>query len=419
MYMKNIPRLAPIIALGSNDWTNAWMTRQQYLSRLGRRGWHVVYSVGSQSVWNRRVDGAPVFARVNRTDQVDVFEPGRYSLRWPTHPVWDRAVIWNEARGLKQVADVTPDRPGILFVTDPRFAPYLDFFPECRVFYFCEDAFSLMPDWSESNDRHEALVVERADMIATCAPSMAEHLPGDGPDRARILRNGVDFAAFAGWESQPCPEDLAAIPHPRIGYTGSINLKVDFRLVADVATQRPDWHWVMVGPIGMGGSGSFGADEETQQGYEACVRLPNVHFLGVKPFYDLPAYVGHMDVNAMCYRQDGSAWWKAIDPLKTNEYLAVGKPIVSVDQVNVRSFSDVLDIAVTADDWVAAVTRALDGQGAGTVPARRERARANDWSSKADEMERWLFELVEDMHPTPADKTEEGTQLRARTIVAG
>jgi hypothetical protein len=121
----------------------------------------------------------------------------------------------------------------------------------------------------------------------------------------------------------------------------------------------------------------------------------------------------------MCYRQDGSAWWKAIDPLKTNEYLAVGKPVVSVDQVNVRSFADVVDIAVTADDWVAAIARALEGHGAGTVPARRERARVNDWGAKADEMERWLFELVQDLYPTSAGTVDESTQMRTRAAIAG
>lgn len=406
----------PIIALGSNDWTRSWMTRQQYLSRLGRRGWHVVYSGGARSVWDRPADGTSLFARVERTDHVDVFKPGRYSLRWPTHPMWDRAVIWNEARGLKQVAGVTPDQPGILFVTDPRFAPYVDFFPECRVFYFCEDAFSLMPDWTDEDGMREAFVVERADMVATCAPSMAEHLPGDGPKRARTLRNGVDFAAFAGWEFQTCPEDLTAIPHPCIGYTGSINLKVDFGLVADVAMRRPDWHWVMVGAVGVGGNGSFGGDHQAQRGFEKCVELANVHFLGRKPFYDLPAYVGHMDVNAMCYRQDGSAWWKAIDPLKTNEYLAVGKPVVSVDQVNVRSFADVVDIAVTADEWVAAIGRALDGRGVGTVQSRRARARANDWGAKVDVMERWLFELIESKHASAAESTTSGAGLKDRAV---
>ena len=66
-----------------------------------------------------------------------------------------------------------------------------------------------------------------------------------------------------------------------------------------------------------------------------------------------------MEVNTRCYSTEGSGWWKEIDPLKTNEYQDVGKPVVSADLVNVRPFSDCIDIVRTEEEWMAAIEKAL------------------------------------------------------------
>ncbi len=386
-----------IVALGWNEWSDYWMPRQQYLFRLSARGWPVVYSAGAPSVWQLRSrEGRRALgfrSSFDRRSNVNVYRPGKLLPRWPTRPVMDRMAIWNEVRNLKKARTKSTHRP-ILFVTHPDFAPYLHHFDDYRIVYFIEDAVSLMPDWTAADAKREEAVVRRADMIVTCAESMAKVLPGDGSRRARILRNGVDFRAFNRPESHNCPADLAAVPHPRIGYTGSVNLKVDFGMVASVAAQRPDWHWVFVGPTGLGPDRNFNAYPDVARGFAACQALPNVHFLGCKPFHALPSYVGNMDINAMCYRTDGSGWWKAIDPLKTNEYLAAGKPIVSADLVNVRPYVDCIDIAQTEQDWMAAIERALASDTSERVRLGVERAKCNDWAILTDELESWLRELI-------------------------
>src|SRR3546814_4923346 len=94
---------------------------------------------------------------------------------------------------------------------------------------------------------------------------MSRKLPGIDPGGARILPHGVDFEEVSAGAAAPCPDDLAAIPHPRIGYTGRLNMKIDLAGVAEVAERRPDWNWVFIGAVGIGYSGSFRSEEHTSE----------------------------------------------------------------------------------------------------------------------------------------------------------
>ena len=386
-----------IIAFGWNTWSDYWMARQQYLFRLGARGWPVVYTAGNLYIWDLmatiRSRAAPLISGFEKTSNVTVYQPGVMCPRWPSRRLYDRFAIWNEVRQIKEAVDAE-HRQVLVFITHPKFAPYLDHFDGVPIVYFAEDAFSLMPSWTEQTNRMQERLVKRADLIVTCATSVAKQLPGDGPSKARILHNGVDYAAFNVPDAVRCPDDLAAVPEPRIGYTGTINLKVNFNLIATIARRRPDWNWVLVGPVGIGRDESFESNRDAAHSIAVCRELPNVHFLGCKPFFDLPLYMANMDVNTMCYRTDGSGWWKAIDPLKTNEYLAVGKPVVSADLVNVRPFSDCIDIVRTEEEWMAAIEKALGEDYSDRLALGRARAKHNDWNIMTDDLESWLLDLA-------------------------
>lgn len=394
--LNSLPNGLPaIIAFGTNVWSDYWMPRQQYLSRLGQRGWTCAYSAGGTQLWEltslRSIFAKPLMPQLERTDNVTVYRPGLMIPRWPTWQPLDRLAIRNEVRRMKSVAG--PHQDLIFLVSHPSFGTYLDYFGDHPVIYFAEDAHSLIPGWSEEDHLIEEALVRRANLIIACAESMAKELPADGPARARILPNGVDFDAFRAGPSRPCPDDLAAVPHPRIGYTGSINLKVDFKLIAAIARRRPDWNWALVGPVGVGETAGMEAHPDVATSLAACRDLPNVHFLGKKPFHELPAYVGHMDVNTMCYRTDGQGWWKAIDPLKSNEYMAAARPVVSADLKNVRPFANAIDIAGSEDEWIAAIDRALSTDVSQRLAVGQEFARANDWNIKTDQFEQWLLDL--------------------------
>jgi glycosyltransferase involved in cell wall biosynthesis len=191
----------------------------------------------------------------------------------------------------------------------------------------------------------------------------------------------------------PCPSDLSSIPHPRIGYVGSINLKVDLLLVAEIARRRPDWHWVFIGPV-LHNRAENPWNAEFQAGLAACDKLDNIHFLGGKPYSLVPSYTTRMDVNTLCYRNVAGGWWTAIYPLKLHEYLAAGNPIVGTNLEVLQEFRSVVAIAETPEEWLHALSIAVDAGGTGTKHERQKVALQNSWESRAEVLVAWLEDIA-------------------------
>jgi glycosyltransferase involved in cell wall biosynthesis len=273
------------------------------------------------------------------------------------------------------------------------FWPYMAPLAPRYVVYFVVDAFSLAPGWSDEQAEFEARLVERADLIAGASREMLDCLPGQGPSRGRELPHGVDVDAFAAARTAPAPADLEKIPHPRIGYVGRINQKLDIGLVEALAIQDPGKQWVFIGPvIEAGAKGEFAGI------WQRCLALPNFHYLGPKAHSDVPRYMRHMDVNVMCYRTN-DGWQTVGYPIKMHEYFAVGRPVVSADLSTVRPFARVLDIARTREEWPAAIDRALHHGGVGTPEARLEVAKQNSWDARVDQLDAWLLDMISESAP--------------------
>lgn len=371
------------------------MNRQQLLSRLAARGWPITYSTGALTVWERGTDDwneAPWLGSHETIDGVRVDRPGKSQARWPRMRLWDEWAVKRHAATLLRQAG--RDRSNaITYIFHPSFQPYVDAL-RCRwVVYHAYDAYALAPGWSDELARMEAKLVARADLVIASTEMILARLDGAKTRGSLVITNGADAAAFAAGTELPCPPDLARIPQPRIAHIGRLNRKIDFRVIAETARRRPHWNWVLVGPVPEEGPGNPESDDRIADAYRACRKLPNVHFLGAKPHTRLPAYAGHMDVNALCYRRD-EGWWTAGSPLKLHEYLASGKPVVSVEMDAVREFAHVISIASDIDGWIAAIERSLAGQVNATLRKRREIAFANSWDIRVDRLERALRELT-------------------------
>ncbi len=389
-------RLPAIYAFATNTWDGPWMNRQQLLSRLARRGWPVIYSTGALSVWDRDSEewrNAAFTAKQRREDHVQVDVAGRFPPTWPSRKFYDRWAVATYCRGLKRRAAVPPGRATIAYLFRPRFLPYAQALGCRYLVYHAADIYSQMPGWSPELARLEEETVLRADLIIGTTASVLAALPGRGPAPRRVLHNAADAAAFAEGPSLPCPDDLAAIPRPRIGYIGHLNRKVDFNLIAAIARARPNWQWVLVGPVPEG-VGHPSQDAAVAAAFMDCQHLPNVHFLNYKPPSALPRYVGHMDVNVMIYRQDQDGWWSSAYPLKLHEYLAGGRPVVSTPLSEIQPLGHIVDMVDTQEKWLASIERALTKGGVGTAKERQAVAFANTWDARVDQLEGWLRELV-------------------------
>ena len=386
----------PIIGFSPNHWSDGWTSRRRILEGLADRDWPTLYSSGARTVWDI---GRPGWREqgwrqtIARHGRLHVDNPGRLMLRWPSKPLCDRVALAAHGKRLHRAlghADVEP----IALLFHPAFWPYVRHVRPAYVVYYVYDAYRLMPGWTDQLARHEEDLVARADLIVAYSQGMLDCLPGRASRRGRVLATGVDTVPFESAAAAPCPPDLAGIPHPRIGYTGRINQKLDYPLVLEVARQRPQWHWVFVGAIGNGTGERFALDREAESQWVRCRALPNVHVLGIKAHAEVPRYLLNMDVNVMCYRTQGTGWWSEIFPLKSMEYLAAGRPVVSTMVKSMLRFGDNLALATTPAEWIDAIAHALIAGGVGTTASRREVAAANTWNRKVDCLQQWLFDLM-------------------------
>ncbi len=399
------PRKLPIIALATTVWNGQWMNRQQILSRLAQRGWPIIYSNGVLSVTQRQSEdfkNAPWLGSVETLNGVTVVNANKLPARWPRYPRWDRHVLRRHARRLKALRPNLDFSNLICYVFNSDYWPYVEHLGPKYLVYHVYDQFELMGEPSYSLERDQLELARRADLRIASFHGMVSSLPDDIRKSFRELPNAADGLRFAAADGFPCPEDLAIIPRPRIGYVGSINPKVHFNLVLQIARERPDWHWVFVGASHLENRARTGLFEQSSRVWHECLRLSNVHHLGYRRTEDIPVYVKHMDVNVLCYRTDEGGWWRTISPLKLHEQLAVGKPVISSPVEAVLPFRKVVAFADDASEWIKALSEAIDGRGAGTPVERRVVALQNSWNRRVDVLENWLQDMIES-RPYPMD----------------
>jgi glycosyltransferase involved in cell wall biosynthesis len=196
-----------------------------------------------------------------------------------------------------------------------------------------------------------------------------------------LLEQAVDFEHFASataarWEA---PADVRNIPHPRLGYFGAIETwLLDQQLIAYISRQRPDWHWVLMGLK------AARLDIED---------LPNVHYLGSKPYTEMPRYAAGFDVCVLPWVTDNEfvSYGSAI---KVREYLATGKPVVMTPLYEYERMGDVLRIARGYDDFIAQVEDALGGDSQARRAARQLAVKQSTWDVRAEEVSREIERLL-------------------------
>jgi glycosyltransferase involved in cell wall biosynthesis len=198
----------------------------------------------------------------------------------------------------------------------------------------------------------ERELLRRADLVFTGGPSLFEAKRALHP-AVHCFPSSVDTAHFrpARTNSLGIPADLAGITGPRIGYFGVIDERIDLGLIHDVALRRPDWQLVMIGPTAKIDAADL-------------PRAPNIHWLGMKSYDDLPAYLSGLDVGWMPFAINDAT--RFISPTKTPEFLAAGVPVVGTpvtDVVRTWGTGGLVGIAADGETTVAAMANAMKQRG--------------------------------------------------------
>ena len=194
----------------------------------------------------------------------------------------------------------------------------------------------------------EQELIDQANVIFTGGSSLYE-AKKDRHDNVHCFPSSVDRAHFAKARSRLFdPADQEDLPRPRLGFYGVIDERFDIDLLDQVAAMRPDWSFVMVGPV-------------AKISQDDLPKRPNICYLGSKTYEQLPAYLSGWDVALMPFAMNESTQF--ISPTKTPEYLAGGKPVVSTpvrDVVRHYGHLQGVGIAATPEEFVAACERALE-----------------------------------------------------------
>ncbi len=215
------------------------------------------------------------------------------------------------------------------------------------VIYDCMDELSKFRFAPEKLLDLEQELIDKADLVFTGGSSLFEAKKDRHPS-VHLFPSSVDRTHFAKARGgQFDPADQEDLPHPRLGYYGVIDERFDIALLDEVAAMRPDWSFVMVGPV-------------VKIDPSELPRRPNIHYLGSKTYEQLPAYLGGWDVALMPFAMNDSTQF--ISPTKTPEYLAGGKPVVSTpvkDVVRHYGHLEAVGIAGDAPSFVASCEKAL------------------------------------------------------------
>jgi glycosyltransferase involved in cell wall biosynthesis len=364
-----------IIALVPDRWNPQWETRHQVLSRLARY-FHVVW-INQPHRWSECFSVLTSPRKANGDSlatppHFEVYEP-EFWLPILGRPAWlaeftsrqrlARARARLRALGCKTVA---------LYIFRPDFGRVLDHVQHELSIYHIDDEYSFSRTEKDISPEERKLL-ESVGQVFIHSPAMLRK-KGNFNLHTEFSPNGVKYELYS--TPVPEPDDMRDIPHPRIGYVGTIKSMVDWELLLELSTARPEWSFVFMGPRA--------PHSQIDDLLRRMTERPNVYFLDAKPTDDLGAYPQHFDVCTMPYHVDD--YTKYIYPLKMHEYLASGKPVVSTPIPSAEEFGDVIALAKTSEEWLKAIDRALSP--AENAPNRRARrqavAREYDWDVIAD-----------------------------------
>jgi len=230
----------------------------------------------------------------------------------------------------------------------PMALPWTRHLEPIALVYDCMDELSLFRGAPQAMVERERELIALADIVFTGGTSLYEAKRARS-DNVHCFPSSVDADHFrqARIRHQD-PADQAGIPHLRLGFAGVIDERMDVELLAELASARPDWHLVLVGPV-------------VKIDPDLLPQLPNIHYLGANQYAELPLYMSGWDVALLPFALNEST--RFISPTKTPEYLAAGLPVVSTpirDVVSPYGVAELAQIGRTAEEFVEAVERELD-----------------------------------------------------------
>jgi uncharacterized SAM-binding protein YcdF (DUF218 family)/glycosyltransferase involved in cell wall biosynthesis len=368
-----------IICISSIDWDFIWQGHQEIMSRLAATG-HRVLFVENTGVRQARIsDLGRIRSRLRnwrrgtkgfREERPNLFVLSPLVLPLP----YSRIAGWFNGRLLMRSINRWMRAAGFgrpivwTFLPTPLARDVIAAINPLLTVYHCVDDFASSSADARRIVPSEERLLRDADLVFVTSEPLRQRALRFRSE-VHLFPSGVSLETFAA-SDRDTPADLAALTRPIAGYVGGLHQWVDQELLATVAVALPSVTFALIGPA--------------QTDVSKLERLANVRVLGQRPHTDVPRYVQGFDVGLVPYRI--ADYTANVYPAKMNEYLALGKPVVSTDLPEVRRFNahhgSIIDIGTDAASFARAIERALTPAGAAEIEARRAVAQQNGWHER-------------------------------------
>jgi glycosyltransferase involved in cell wall biosynthesis len=356
----------------SHDWSGDPLSKT-HLMRLLARDNRVLWvnSIGYRSPSASRADLGRAFRKLAAAvTPLREVERNLFVLNPLVVPAWRRAGVRALNRHLLRIQvrramrELGFRRP-VNWVFNPAAGVVAGSLGESEVVYYCVDEYTAFTGVPAALAEVERQLLKRADLVIVSADRLLLAKRRENP-RTVLVRHGVDYHHFrrALAPETLVPPEIAALPRPVLGYFGLIGADwVDVGLLEAVARHFAHGSLVMIGKV--------------TTDVSRLAALPNVHFLGRKPYSELPAYCKGFDVGLVPFPI--SEVTLNANPLKAREYLAAGLPVVSTAIPEV----EVLGLCRVAAD-VPSFLRQLETalRAPGPDPARSAAMRSESWEAR-------------------------------------
>ena len=236
--------------------------------------------------------------------------------------------------------------------------------------YYSRDYMLAVDYWKKHGERLEPLLISKSDICIANSTYLTDYCKKYNSN-SFYIGQGCDLETFQNINGTP--DDLKTLKKPIIGYVGALqSLRLDIDLIAEIASQRPEWTIVLVGP-----------EDDT---FKSSIlhQLPNVLFTGLKALKELPACIQAFDVciNPQLINEVTIGNY----PRKIDEYLAVGKPVVATKTRAMDIFKDYVYLANNIQEYIEFIAKAIDEETPLLEVNRKKFAHLHTWENCVQEV---------------------------------
>jgi glycosyltransferase involved in cell wall biosynthesis len=384
--IKDRPLVGRDILCFSHDWTGDPLSKthlMRVLSKDNRILW--INAIANRMPTTSSKDVSRIYKKLKAfTEPVTEVERNIFVLNPLAFPSYGNETILKINRGflasqVKKAMAALAFKNAVNMVFNPAAGMIAGRLGETDLIYYCVDEYTAFTGASNGLREIENDLFKRADVVIVSAERLFESKKDFNPNTF-VIRHGTDWRHFrtALDSSLAIPVDIKDLPRPIIGFHGLLADWVDYDLIKKTAERYPGGSVVLIGKIAV----------DAEQKITLLDDVTNVHFLGRKPYSELPAYCKAFDVALNPFAINELTL--AANPLKVREYLAAGLPVVSTDIPEVRVLDDCL-VGTTHEDFLEKVDAALRHPESRTTVS--DRIRHESWDAKADELREVLAGL--------------------------